>query len=618
MKLRILIGLTVMLCCFFAGGLYIYQSVAALTTQLDELATFHRVEALREQLETRIRTLQLDLNQPDLHRSGSFDRLIADAEELSLAAGGCRACHHHEVVTGYLEQIDRQAQLYLKNISRNLTMRGDALRLDQLRAETYRQGEALLELTVELTKLSSVNADARAQLVRQSAEHTKQVIAVLLVVGPLGVLGLSGFFMQRFRGALLSLTRGANELERGNLNYRITDPLKDEFRQLAESFNSMATTLNREKQYTESVQKLYRALFESAQEAICIIETSPEERGKILSVNPAAAKLYGYSLEELKTMYCFDLSPASEMADFRQRLERMQKGSWLLASITRKRRDGSTFPAEINAGPMEIDGHPYILLFTRDITERVQAQKELLHANQLAVAGRMAVGLAHEIKNPLAGIKATVEVLSADLDLEPDDRELFERIVDEVERMERLLRNLLKFARPPQPQLEVIDLDHLLDYTLKNLQVTGVKSSPLDIVLRRDFDPQPVQMKADSSQLQQVLLNLYLNAIEAFEQDGEIITRTRVDREKGQVAIEIEDNGPGISAGVLENIFTPFFTTKNRGTGLGLPICQRLIEQHEGTIHVFSEPGHGTRFVITLPIIQQPQQQQEQEGEQHE
>lgn len=617
MKLRILIGLTVMLCCFFAGGLYIYNSVAGLTTQLDDLATFHQVEALREQLESRVRTLQLVLNQPDPNQLVSFDRFIADAEELSLAAGGCRTCHHNEVVTGYLEQIDRQSQLYLKNISRNLTMRGDARRLGEIRAETYRQGEALLQLTVELTELSSVNADARAQLVRQSAEHTKQVIAVLLVIGPLGVLGLSGFFLHRFRGSLLSLTRGANELERGNLDYRISDPLKDEFRQLADSFNSMATTLNREKQYTESVQKLYRALFESAQEAICIIETLPEERGKILSVNPAAARLYGYSLEELKNLYCFDLSPASEVAEFRQRLENMQKGNWVLATITRKRKDGSTFPAEVNAGPMEIDGHPYILLFTRDITERVQTQKELLHANQLAVAGRMAVGLAHEIKNPLAGIKATVEVLSAELNLEPDDRDLFERIVDEVERMERLLKNLLKFARPPQPQLELIDLGQLLDYTLKNLQVTGVKSSPLDITLRRDFDQQPVQIKADSSQLQQVLLNLYLNAIEAFEQNGEITTRTRVDSEKGQVAIEIEDNGPGISASLIDNVFTPFFTTKSRGTGLGLPICQRLIEQHEGTIHAFSEPGGGTRFVITLPIIQQPQQQ-ELEGEQHE
>jgi len=605
MKLRILIGLTVMLCCFFVGGLYIYQSVAALAMQLDELTTFHQVEILREKLEDRIRTLQSDLNQPDLNQTRSFDRLIADAEELNVVASECRECHHHEIVTGYLEQIDRQSQLYLKNISRNLTMRGNALRLGQIRDETYRQGEALLQLTVELTELSSMNAEARAQLVRQSAEHTKLVIAVLLIIGPLGVLGLSGFFLQRFRGSLLSLTKGANELESGNLDYRISDPLKDEFRQLAESFNAMAATLNREKQYTESVQKLYRALFESAQEAICIIETSPEERGKILSVNPAATKLYGYSAEELKAFYCYDLSPASETDDFRQRLERMQKGRWMLATVNRKRKDGSTFPAEINAGPMEIDGHTYILLFTRDITERVQTQKELLHANQLAVAGRMAVGLAHEIKNPLAGIKATVEVLSADLVLEPDDRDLFERIVAEVERMERLLRNLLKFARPPQPQLEVANLNRLLDYTIKNVEVTAAKSSTGVIDFCRDFDTAQPQIEIDSAQLQQVFLNLYLNATEAIQGPGQIMTRTRFLEDQNKVRIEIEDDGPGMPAATLDNIFNPFFTTKSKGTGLGLSICSRLIEQHKGTIDATSTPGKGTLFVIVLPTTQE-------------
>lgn len=613
MKVRILIGLTVMLCCFFIGGLYIYRSVAGLAMQLDELATFHQVEVLREKLENRIRTIQSDLNQPNLARSVSFDRLIADAEELGSAAGSCRACHHNDMINGYLDQIDRQTQLYLKNISRNLTMQADALRLGQLRDETRRQGEALLQLTIQLTGLSSMNVDARAQLVRQSAEHTKQVIGVLLIVGPLGVLGLSGFFMQRFRGALLSLTRGANELERGNLDYRIREPLKDEFRRLAESFNAMATTLNREKQYTESMQKLYRTLFESAQEAICIIETSPEERGRILAMNPAAAKLYGYKAEELKQLYCFDLAPAGEAAEFSQHLETMQKGPWLLTTVTRKRKDGSTFPAEINAGPMEIDGHSYILLFTRDITEREQSQKELLHANQLAVAGRMAVGLAHEIKNPLAGIKATVEVLSADLALEPDDRTLFNRMIAEVERMERLLKNLLRFARPPQPQFELIEIAPLLDHTLKTLEVTGLKTAQHQILLRCEVDALPARIRADLSQIQQVLLNLYLNAIEAFVEDGEITTRIQVNNATDRVIIEIEDNGPGISAGVLENIFTPFFTTKARGTGLGLSICQRLIEQHKGTIDVESEPGRGTRFIISLPLMPQEDQQ----GEQH-
>ena len=614
MKRQILIGLTLMLCCFFVGGIYIYRSVSSMAMQLEQLTTFHQVESLRETLENRIRLIQSDLVLSNADRPTPIYKIISDAEKLHLTAKQCHQCHHSDSTNGYLEQITRQTDLYLKNISRNLTMRADPARLQRLREETYYQGESLLNLAIRATELSMVSVETQTQHVRNSLDQTKQIIAVLLIIGPMAVLMLAWFFMYRFSGSLTSLTRGTDALEKGNLDYRIRDPLKNEFRLLADRFNAMAASLNHEKKYTESVQKLYQTLFESAQEAICIIETRPEDRGRILSVNPAAAKLYGYSVDELKTMYCKDLAPANEAEAFRQRLDSMQNGNWMVATVNRKRKDGSIFPAEMSAGPMRIDENTYILIFVRDISEREQAKNELLHANQLAVAGQMAVGLAHEIKNPLAGIKTTVEVLSADLDLDPEDRELFGRIVGEVARMERLLKDLLRFARPPQPQVELIDLLRLLDYTLKNIEITALKSAPQKVRLVRDFEDHSVQIKADSSQIQQVLLNLYLNAIEAFQKEGVITTRVRVGKEEGSVRIEIEDNGPGIPPAALESIFTPFFTTKSRGTGLGLPICQRLIEQHDGKIGVMSELGRGTRFVVTLPTVQL----QERQGEQYE
>lgn len=614
MKSRIIIGLSVMLCCFFAGGIYILLSISSMTSDLNRMATFHQVESLRESLENRIRTVQSDLLLQNLEQPIHNLSFVNDADAVRTAVTTCSSCHHGPVTTQHLEQIADQVNLYLKNISRNLTMRGYPERRKQIRAEAFQQGDTLLSMVADLTSLSTMGVAERNRTMQQRVDQTKKLIAVLVLIGPVAVVLLAWFFMNRFSGAVTSLTRGVNALEKGNLDYRITDPLKDEFRVLADGFNTMAASLSHEKKYTDSVQKLYRILFESAQEAICIIETRLQERGRILSVNPAAARLYGYSIEELKTMYCTELAPANEAAVFQQHLDRMQNGNWILTTVTRKRKDGSTFPAEMSAGPMHIDGNTYILIFARDISEREQAKKELLHANQLAVAGQMAVGLAHEIKNPLAGIKTTVEVLSADLDLEPEDRDLFGRIVGEVSRMERLLKNLLKFARPPQPQVELIDLQRLLDYTLKNVEVTAIKSSSQNVRLARDFEDHSIQIKADSSQIQQVLLNLYLNAIEAFQQEGEITTRVRDITEKGNVRIEIEDNGPGIAAATLDNIFTPFFTTKSRGTGLGLPICQRLIEQHDGKIEVSSELGRGTCFVITLPTAHQ----QEREGDQDE
>lgn len=224
----------------------------------------------------------------------------------------------------------------------------------------------------------------------------------------------------------------------------------------------------------------------------------------------------------------------------------------------------------------------------------------------MAIAGQMAVGLAHEIKNPLAGIKATVEVLSAELDLSAEDRDLFDRIVKEADRMETLLKNLLKFARPPQPQLEMSNLNRALEYTVKNVELSLAGSMPKKILFICALDERQPSVEMDTAQMQQVFLNIYLNAVDAFQEPGQVITRTRMLEEENKVQIEIEDTGPGISETALDNIFTPFYTTKSKGTGLGLSICRRLIDQHKGTITAVSKIGEGTRFIITLPI-KQPQ-----------
>lgn len=605
MKSRILIGLSLMLCCFFVCGIYILLSIASLTSQLEQVATFHQVESMRESLENRIRTVQSDLLLQNLAQPVQFNRFVNDAEAVSTAVSECRLCHHNESTSRYLEQLAKLTDLYLRNISRTLTMRANPTRLKQVQHEAYRQGESLLDLVTQTTSLSVMGAGERATLVKASIEKTQRIITSLIIVGPLAVILLAWFFMHRFSGAITVLTQGVKEYEKGNLDYRIKDPLKDEFLFLAGGLNTMAATLSREKQYKQSVQHLYQVLFDSAQDAICIIETSPEQFGRILAVNAATAKLYGYNIEELQMMNCSQLSPDPNFSNFHEKVTQVIKGTWSRGTVTRQRRDGSCFPAEISASPMHIDGHTYVLTFTRDISEREQAKKELLHANQMAVAGQMAVGLAHEIKNPLAGIKATVEVLSADLDLEPEDRELFDRIVSEVDRLERLLRNLLKFARPPQPQLEIANLNRLLDYTIKNVEVTTAKSAAGAIHFRREFDDAQPQIEIDSAQLQQVFLNLYLNATEAFQGPGQITTRTRLLEDQSKVYIEIEDNGPGIPAATLDNIFNPFFTTKSKGTGLGLSICRRLIEQHKGTIDATSTPGKGTLFVIILPTSQE-------------
>lgn len=606
MKRQILIGVVLALCCFILGGAYILQSVSSLTSQLENLAAFHQVETLRKSLENRIRAVQSDLLLQNLKQPVQFNTFVNDAEAVQHSVLNCQTCHHNASTSRYLEQLVGQTELYLKTISRTLTLRSNQTRIEQTLQEAYQQGESLLNLSDEVLSLTTQGSTERTRLIQNSVNKTQRNIFALVILGPLLIISLAWLFINRYRGSIAALIDGTEELEKGNLDYRIPAELKDEFQVLSKRINTMAANLNKEKHYTESVQRLYRGLFDSARDAICIIATGPEDFGKILTVNAAATELYGYSMNEMLTMNCAQLSSDTDASEFLEIINQIIAGVWTRGTVTRQRKNGSLFPAEVSAGTMQLDGHTYVLSFARDISEREQAKKELLHANQMSIAGQMAVGLAHEIKNPLAGIKATVEVLSAELELSPDDKELFARIVKEVDRMERLLKDLLKFARPPQPQLEMTNLNRVLEYTMKNVELSVSRSAPGQVLFLHEFDPRQPLIEIDAAQLQQVFLNIYLNAVDALAGPGQIITRTRLLVEEEKVLINIEDDGPGIPEATLEKIFTPFFTTKSRGSGLGLSICRRLIDQHKGTINAVNNPDKGTNFIITLPI-KQPQ-----------
>lgn len=226
-------------------------------------------------------------------------------------------------------------------------------------------------------------------------------------------------------------------------------------------------------------------------------------------------------------------------------------------------------------------------------------------AERLAVVGELAAGLAHEIKNPLAGIKVSIEVLAADLPLEQEDKEIFLQVINEIRRIENLLKSLLGYARPPVPVPEIVNANKLLEATLKNAQFSvkspvGLAKSSKNIDFVRDFDADLPVVFVDPGQIQQVFLNLLLNAVDAIPEEGTITVRTRV-KDNRDLEISIIDSGTGIDSDNFEKIFNPFFTTKSKGSGLGLAICRRLIEQHEGTIKVAANPDRGVTFTITLP-----------------
>jgi len=238
--------------------------------------------------------------------------------------------------------------------------------------------------------------------------------------------------------------------------------------------------------------------------------------------------------------------------------------------------------------------------------DMARSLKEQMHkvqrTEQMAVVGQLAAGLAHEIKNPLGGIKAAMQVLSQEADLSRDDRDVVERVSREVVRLEALMRNFLNFAKPAKPQLCELNVNELINMILafyaKSLSDAPGRATP--VTIEKELAPVPATM-ADPVQLQQVLLNLLLNAADSMPNGGTLGVRTFY--ENGSIHIEIADTGRGVSTELVDKIFLPFFTTKPKGTGLGLAISKQLVEQHGGAITLAAKPAGGTVFRVRLPRL---------------
>ncbi len=240
--------------------------------------------------------------------------------------------------------------------------------------------------------------------------------------------------------------------------------------------------------------------------------------------------------------------------------------------------------------------------------DRAKKEIELIHfeqmerADRLASMGEMAAGLAHEIKNPLTGIAAAITIIGEDFDSGDPRKPIVHEVLEQIKRLDKTVNDLLYFGRPAPPEPTYADVNEMLKKTLWfAAQHRGGKNIEKKLELQESLPP----VYVDPKQMQQVFLNLTLNAVQAMPSGGALTIRTdKITREDGVwIRIGIADSGPGIPQQILDKLFTPFFTTKAQGTGLGLAICHKLITQHHGTISVRSEDATGTEFVIYLPVI---------------
>ena len=247
----------------------------------------------------------------------------------------------------------------------------------------------------------------------------------------------------------------------------------------------------------------------------------------------------------------------------------------------------------------------------RDLSRIRQLESEVRRGETLAAAGRMAVGFAHEIRNPLGAIRGAMQLLSRELAADPRLREYTDVALTEVDRVNRLIETLLGLGRPVKPRAVPLNLHQLLE---RVLILSEDELAARGITFVREYDPSLPPILGDEDRLVQVFHNLVRNAVEATGQGGRVTLRTRVSLnplfgkmdlgagQRSMVEAQVADEGTGMSAATRARIFDPFFTTKSNGLGLGLAICHRIIEEHRGTIQVTSAERRGTVVTCFLPI----------------
>lgn len=223
-------------------------------------------------------------------------------------------------------------------------------------------------------------------------------------------------------------------------------------------------------------------------------------------------------------------------------------------------------------------------------------QTQMSRAEHLATLGELAAGLAHEIRNPLAGIAGVIEIIGRDLPESSPGRAVWGEVKDEMQRIQKILNELLNYARPKAPHFAASDLCATVNHAVR-LAKQHVVSKPIAIELQCTPALPPVEH--DAAQMEQMLVNMFLNSFQAIEGEGRVDVSLQA--QGGAVQIIVRDTGRGIPPEQLPNIFRPFFTTKGHGTGLGLSLAKRIIEAHGGKIGVSSVLQQGTQFTITLP-----------------
>jgi len=373
--------------------------------------------------------------------------------------------------------------------------------------------------------------------------------------------------------------------------------MEDKLRQYSERLEELVQ--ERTAELLES-EKRYSVLVEEASDGVVIIQD-----GKIVFANKRTSEISGYLRDELIGLSIEKLVDEKYHQLVKERYMLRLRGEKVPATYEVEfiAKTDECVPVEVSATLVDYQGRPADLVIVRDIRERKRMEEQRLKLEKLATMGELATMVGHDLRNPLQSIENATYYLNNELPfLSPSlpnlqkTMEMLRIINDSVNYADKIIRDLQDFSATKKPILEKTDINAIVEETL--LQV----EAPENVILRTELGHLP-EIRVDKDQIKRVFLNLTINGIQAMENEGTLTVSTK--KTGGFVEISFKDTGVGMSKENMEKIFTPFFTTKAKGIGMGLPICKKFVDAHGGSIEVESEVGKGSTFTVKLPIQQE-------------
>jgi len=482
-----------------------------------------------------------------------------------------------------------------------------------LRMRKNLRGEDIFCVIMPLVMLGSVNGVLELGLettgITRAIERTnRQVLFIAVAALGFGILFIL-IFARSIVKPIRHLADAAGKIAAGELDHSIAVQGNDEIGHLAASFGFMTQKLRENMGALRTTNEALQAQVVTIENLQAYIENILNSiTTGILTVDPDRRITYcnrtGKSILRLETAGCIgkkidDLFPPDH---------------FLRSALTVTPQDGAD-TANITAGDVTVAGRTISLntdaLYDQhgqaagrlaafeDVTELRQLQKRTQHTDTMTLMGRLAAGIAHEVRNPLGAVKTCAQFLEKNSGLDEKNRHFIELILRESNRMEGLISRLLNYARPDERDVQYADINAVIDNAV---ELAALKANQADVKIGKHYASGIPGLFIDEKRLSQALLNLLLNAVDAIGGSGTISVATSFAAEPRMVRIVIHDTGAGIPKELQEKIFDPFFTTRSGGTGLGLAIVQQIIFEHNGTIAVESLTGEGTAFTIQLPV----------------